>query len=92
MAGKCYYLNMTEILSPYSDLWRSDVTRSQRAGSSAILGVYGKAIQQDADLISRALANGLTDVEIAELDALRPIGEAERFGKDGKFGWVDPQI
>ena len=73
-----------------TEMWDFGVTMSQRAGTAAVMGVYGRAVQADEALITRAFSEaGLTDDEIAELETLRPVGEKERFGKDGVYGWVD---
>lgn len=70
------------------DLWDFVVTRSARVGSAALLGVYGKAVQNDLELIKRALANKLTPDEIEAIESKRPEGERERFGPNGKYGWA----
>ena len=71
------------------DVWAFPVTHSQRAGGAALLGVYGPKVEADVDLIQRALRNELTEAEVAQLEALRPLGETYRFGKDGRYGWVE---
>ena len=67
------------------DMWSFSATSSQRAGAALIMGVYGEDKACDENLIRKALGNELTHEEIGELELLRPIGEAQRFGPGGRF-------
>lgn len=70
------------------EIWDHDVTMSQRVGTAAVMGVYGKEIQADEELIARALRNELSPEEIESLESLRDESVAERFGPGGDFGWA----
>lgn len=70
-----------------SSMWNFEVTHSQRAAAALLMGVYGREAQADEVLIQLALADRLTDEQVAQMDReLRPIGMRERFGLGGNYG------
>ena len=71
------------------EMWTHTKTQSQIVGAGLVMGVYGKELQRDAELIHRALHDQLSTDEIENLQGLRALGESERFGKNGTFGWTD---